>query len=239
MTGKQYAVIFEKTPNTLSSNWSASTNKTNSNSTNYPVTEVQDPHMWNDLKITPFTSDIPEFYYRFGDTIEAYPTPSSTGTVFEFNYKKKIIDLSEDDSTVTVSFTNDDETITSSGAFTSAMVGQYVLGLDGYWYEIESFTNANSMELTKVYEGTTDSGSTTIGQISTMPDGFEKLPLYRAVQEYFLGQESKQTIADRWGQKADKLEERLRAEHGIKTRNVVITQSNGGDYINPNLMIRI
>jgi hypothetical protein len=74
------------------------------------------------------------------------------------------------------------------------------------------------------------------GDETEFPEGYGMIPVYYAVYEYFLGQEEKQTVADRWKLRGDELMQAMMAEDGNKTTdvNVYINEflpPNGNNYI--------
>ena len=207
-------------------------------STVWPVIEVNSRQEWDILNMSSYSSDIAQFYFVNGtSTIEYWPTPSSGGNTITWDYEVKITDLDEDDVDITgtVTVTNGSTSVTDSGNnFVSGMVGRYIQSADGLWYEIAAFVGIGEVTLTKEYLGTTlASQDAKVAQLSILPDGFELLPVYDAVADYYLGQETKLNTADRFLERALVLEDRMKAEQGNKTTDVWI---NGGDIPldNPN-----
>lgn len=191
--------------------------------TSYTVKEAPDTQFWNTLNESVQNSDTPEFYIVRNNEIGLYPTPSTAGNTITIDYKKKIVDISNADYTTgTISITNGATAVTGSGTtFTEAMVGRYLKTGDGYWYLIASYTSATSITLDSAYlEVTVSGGSYTIAELSQLPDGFELMGVFDGVSEYYLGQEDKQSMSDRFKLRADELEQRMKIEDGNKTTNV-------------------
>lgn len=161
------------------------------------------------------TSDTPEAYFVFGKTFSFYPAPStSTAGAVTLNYKRGQRDLTIADYTTQGIFTasylppadSPDFTPTSvttssqivglTTTWTTSMAGRYLRinesntnnKGDGQWYEIASVESATELTLVTPYQGTSISGgnaSYTIGQVSIIPEEFQMVPMYRAIENYF------------------------------------------------------
>jgi hypothetical protein len=97
--------------------------------------------------------------------------------------------MSADDYTTgTISITQNTSAVTGSGTtFTASMVGRFIKCPDGLWYEIAAFGSTTTLTLAKTYEGVTFSGSTyTIGEIPILPDGFQTMLMYPALEHFFM-----------------------------------------------------
>lgn len=209
---------------------------------------------WNRLNMaTNTTSNIPEYYFIFGNTLSFYPKPSSsTADAITYQYRKRIVDLSIADYTTgtITSLANAGTAIVGSGTtFTADMVGRWIKitqttvagGGDGQWYEIGTYTSATSIGLLKPYQGTTITGATaayTIGQVPPYPETYHTLPVEYALWQY-------------WEQK-DNLNRALKAETnfkegirqmkkdvGGKTKSVVLDSGENYPVRNPNLYITL
>ena len=160
----------------------------------YVVQEEESQETWNYLHQNSQTSDIPQTYFvrlNYGvgkSELGIYPTPSSASNTITVIYEKMDKDLSNDAYTTgTVTFTNGDATVTGSGTtFTAGMVGRYIKGNDGYWYQIVTFTSTISIEIDKNYEGTTTASVTTaIHELFILPEEMQILPCWYALATYF------------------------------------------------------
>jgi len=82
----------------------------------YTPAPVQTIQEWTRLNALPYTSDIPNYYFIYNNTVQFWPIPSSSGNVISFNYKARVPDLSfADYSTGTLSsIAVGDNTITGS-----------------------------------------------------------------------------------------------------------------------------
>ena len=212
--------------------------------TNHVVYEAKDQREWNELKETDYTSDIPELFYVTGNQIEFYPTPSSNGNTITFFFKKAVKDLANADYTTgTVTGTNGSTGIEGAGTtFTDAMVGRFLkLDDDGYWYEIASFTDADTITLRKEFQGTTAAGASyTIGEMPVLPEAYHDLPAYYGAAQYWM----KEGEIARGREYLGLWEEgkaRLIRDHGNKTANVDISDGPAGTHerLNPNLYITL
>lgn len=205
----------------------------------YPILEVTERQFWNLLQqTTNFTSTIPQYYFIDAGKIYFYPTPSANNNTINYSYKMLVKDLANADYTTgTVTLTNGSTTVTGAGTtFTSAMVGRYLKGNnDGYWYKIQSFTNATTITLSKKFQGTTGAGlSYTIGEMPIIPESFHpSLVDYAAFQYYLLNKNFSvmQVYEKRWNE-AVKL---CAQDGGDKTGDVVIGMQK--EIQNPNLFI--
>jgi len=205
----------------------------------YPILEVTERQFWNLLQqTTNFTSTIPQYYFIDAGKIYFYPTPSANNNTINYSYKMLVKDLANADYTTgTVTLTNGSTTVTGAGTtFTSAMVGRYLKGNnDGYWYKIQSFTNATTITLSKKFQGTTGAGlSYTIGEMPIIPESFHpSLVDYAAFQYYLLNKNFPvmQVYEKRWNE-AVKL---CAQDGGDKTGDVVIGMQK--EIQNPNLFI--
>lgn len=205
----------------------------------YPILEVTERQFWNLLQqTTNFTSTIPQYYFIDAGKIYFYPTPSANNNTINYSYKMLVKDLANADYTTgTITLTNGSTTVTGAGTtFTSAMVGRYLKGNnDGYWYKIQSFTNATTITLSKKFQGTTGAGlSYTIGEMPIIPESFHpSLVDYATFQYYLLNKNFPvmQVYEKRWNE-AVKL---CAQDGGDKTGDVVIGMQK--EIQNPNLFI--
>ena len=205
----------------------------------YPILEVTERQFWDLLQqTTNFTSTIPQYYFIDAGKIYFYPTPSANNNTINYSYKVLVRDLANADYTTgTVTLTNGSTTVTGAGTtFTSAMVGRYLKGNnDGYWYKIQSFTNATTITLSKKFQGTTGAGlSYTIGEMPIIPESFHPSLVDYAVFQYWLINRNlpmMQIYEKKWNEAVKLCAE----DSGDKTGNVVIGMQR--EIQNPNLFI--
>ena len=129
----------------------------------------------NSGSLTSWTSDIPQYYFLDNGKIHIYPTPASANTVtlrFYQRFRDLVSTDFTDNSTGTVSITNGADTVAGSGTtFLSTDLGRHLRSdVDGFWYNIDTFTSTTAIELSRNFEGTTFTGSAF--KIGTLPFGF-------------------------------------------------------------------
>jgi hypothetical protein len=214
----------------------------------YQLREAPTRQFWDSLNFVPYTSDIPQFYYIFNKRLYVFPTPSSSSNTITYVYKTRIRDLSQADYTTgTVSATLNSATITGSGTtFIDDMADRWIRLTpttsdptgDGQWYQIASKVSTTSLTLYNPYQGTTVTGAAfAIGEMPLLPEDYQDLPLYRALEIYFTARVPDENRAAIWKQLYDEGYKRLEAEFGSKSWSVAITPNNT-DVINPNLFTR-
>lgn len=215
-------------------------------STIYTPQRCPNREFWDRLNISSYAADIPQYYYIFGGQVGFYPKTNASNTI-TFSYLKGHKDLSIADYTTgsITTATNGSTAIVGSGTtWTAKMAGRWLKITDsdtantgdGEWYEISSVTDATNLVLKREYGGTSISAGSadyTIGQISALPDGFHELPVYMAVEDYYI-RDKKPALADRYRILAQELERDLNKMHGNKTSDVNIYPDEP-EVINPNL----
>jgi len=174
--------------------WRIRSVKVEVSSTIYPLQEVKDENEWTRLNSVEVSSDVPTHFFIKPSTNEIgiYPIPSSDGNTITYSFQKRVPDYGETDySTGTVSVTNGSTAVTGSGTtFTSDMVGRYIK-VNKYWYKISSVTDNTHLTLLTEYGESTESGASyTISELVPILEGFENVPLYRALEVYFNSREN-------------------------------------------------
>ena len=200
----------------------------NVSDTIYTPAEVKDEVSWSILNRVSTSSDIPTYYFVKPSTNEfgLYPTSSTAGYTITQTFQKKVKDLGVSDYTTgTVTATNGSTAIVGSGTtFTAAMVGEYIKVTD-YWYKIESFTDITHITIDRNFGETTVSGSTfTISELIPLPDGFENMPLWKALGVYFDSRENT-AQANNYDKKYETALSNL-YKRDSKTSGDILTQSN-------------
>lgn len=185
----------------------------------FPLRVVNTLQEFNSYRVTNMTSNFPFLLYVENNNIHPYPYPSSSEDTFIVNYIKRVPDMSFADLTKTVSFTAGSTTATST-SLTSNLIGKYVKGLDGIWYTIVDVPSSTELTLKQEYAGLTNSGSTTIAELVPLPDGYEMTPVYMALADYYISDESKQGLYDRFSIRSKELIKSLNDEFGSTTDNV-------------------
>jgi hypothetical protein len=183
--------------------------------------------------LTPQRTGLAQYFYIENRTLFLNPAPDSSTDEIIVNYKRKIVDFTEEDTTAgTIDVVNDSAIVNGTGtSWTADLVGQYIQLPNGCWAEVIDVTAGNVLEIDLPYEGVTSTGNTyVIGQTEVFPDGFEYLSLYEAVGDYYHSVDEKLQTAQLWFQKAEALEERMRDELGNKTTDVAVNEIDNVYY---------
>lgn len=213
---------------------------------------------WDQLNLSKFTSDIPEWYFLFGGNsgagqqIGLWPTPATTGNTINVTQKCRVVDLQIADVTNITSdnIANGSTTLTlSSSAATAGMAGMWVqiatgtaanLG-DGQWYLITGVPTSSSLTLATAYGGTTlltaAAAVTTISQMPLLPEDFHDLPWVRASQVYWEKEDDERSdkFKGRWDEGLGQLIDAWSSPGG----DYVIDTGEDPELISPNLVIRL
>lgn len=203
---------------------------------------------WNALNRSSFTSDTPEWFYLLDGLCYFYPTPASSSNTVTFTGIKNFKDLSIADYTTgsIVSVAAGGTAVVGSGTtWTAKMAGRYIRFTDsdtantgdGEWYEISAVGSTTTLTLAKPYLGTAISAGSAayaIGQMSPLPDGYQEIPIYRAVALYY--SKNDKVKSAKFEGMADDLTKQMIEEYGAPTTSVVIEET---DTLmeNPNLYI--
>jgi hypothetical protein len=182
------------------------------------------------------------FIWNHNTQFGVWPTPASSGNTYTVNYQARNIDLSQPDYTTgTVTATNASPTLTFAGStLVGNMANRWIQisapAGDNQWYQILSVnTGANTAVLYGNYTGTTVSGASfVIGEMAVLPEDYQDLPLYRALEIYFTSIVSNATKAKLYQGLYERGYEQLNGDYGSKTTGVVLTDTDA-ELINPNL----
>jgi len=221
--------------------------------TQYTPQEITSRHQWNILnQSTDVESDIPSHYFidYVNRKVEIYPIPSSANiNAIELIYNRNYKDLTVADYTTgtIVTATNGDETIVGSSTVWTAKMADRWIRLtdsntantgDGYWYEIDSITDATNLELKDTYQGISivaGSGDYTLAQVSLIPESYQMLPIYYSLNIFFTSVQPEASRADRYSVLYERGMEKLREDNLSKSTNPVVSDIDGFDMENPNL----
>lgn len=203
--------------------------------TKYFPEEISSTREFDFLSAVASSASYPQFYSIFSDYIKFYPTPSDTSWTIHLKYRKMPLEMTADNYTTgTVSITQNTRTLTGSGTtFTAAMEGRSIKLGDGLWYPIETYSSTTELLLGKSFEGTTISGgSYIIGELPIIPDGFQTMLLYPALEHYFMmtGEENRSAF---YKGLYDRDVAQLKSRYTSRTSNQVFTQGRQ-HVINPN-----
>jgi hypothetical protein len=206
--------------------------------------DCPDRNYWDVLNTIPFTQDFPMFHFIWNQNTQVgiWPTPASNGNTITVNYQKRNIDLSQADYTTgTVTATNASSTLTFAGSTLVGNMANRWIQIsapqgDNQWYQILSVNvGASTAVLYGNYTGTTVSGASfTIGEMPVLPEDYQDLPLYRALEVYFTSIVPNPNQAKLYQGLYERGYEQLNADYGSKITSVVLTDTDA-PLINPNL----
>ncbi len=156
-----------------------------------PMREVVNPTEWDTINnfYSNSTSDYPYlFHVRLGK-LYIYPKVSTAGyTIKVLCTVNPVAMETEDYSTGSIAVTNGDETVTGTGtAWTTYVKAGCKIKINRKWYEVASVTDNTHLELTKKYQGTTESGITTYktGDAPVLPENYHSILWKMFCEEYY------------------------------------------------------
>jgi hypothetical protein len=166
-----------------------------------PVFSIQE---WTLLNSLPYTSDIPNYFFIYNNTVQFFPIPSTSGNIITFNYQGRVPDLSFADystGTLTTLATGSTDVVGSSTSWsataaypTGTDLGFFNLALkisppegDGIWYPIQSVTDDTNLVLMQPLQTvpSATAASYTIGQLPLLQEDFHDMLVYGALKVYF------------------------------------------------------
>lgn len=169
--------------------------------TRYTPIEIKSREQWDRInQSTTPTSDIPQYYFLTQNTVEFFPTPSSsTSNAITYRYGRKQKDLSITDYTTgsIVSIANGASAVVGSGTTWTTKMNNRWLRItdsdtdntgDGEWYEIDPVLTTTTLTLDRLYGGISISGGSAsyqISQVSLLPEAYHMLPIYKGLVLYF------------------------------------------------------
>lgn len=200
-----------------------------SGTTVYSPKFISSRDKWDKInQVSGYTSNAPEYAFVYGDQVGFYPILSTSDLTITYSYLKKARDLSVADYTTgnISAVTNGETTVTGSGTtWTSGMVGRYLQIDNGFWYEIESVESATSLTLARGYDGATISGGSAsyiIGQVSIIPEDFQILPVYRALEVFYTSIQPEKDRAQMYKTLYQEGLNRMQGELGTKNINPTV-----------------
>jgi hypothetical protein len=159
----------------------------------YTLTVIHSQQQWNAINEITFSGTvIPQFLFPRRDDFGTWPIPGASGNTITLVGRFLDRDMSiADFTTGTVTVTNNDATVAhSASGFTAAMVGRWFQTTDDqFWYRIASRTDADNIELSQAFQGTTAAGAAfTIGESPEIPPELHELLPHKAAAKYLMGQ---------------------------------------------------
>lgn len=206
-------------------------------STLYTLKEATSRQEWDYMNTSQSTqSNIAEYFYVFNGQYGLYPKPSASNLTLTIIYQRTQKDLSISDySTGTITTaTNGSSVVVGGGtAWTSKMNGFWIQITDslsdntgdGFWYQIESVSDANHLTLSTNYNGTSISVGTApyvIGQCSVIPEEFQILPVYKACEIYYTSIQPETQRAQLYGKMYDEGMKRMFSDLTNKSTSPVL-----------------
>lgn len=152
-------------------------------------------------------SAYPVYFFVKRNTIEFYPTPSTSAYTITYRYKKTVKDMTASDFTtesIKTATVGSTAIVGNTGTtWTAAMVGRYLrITDDGIWYEISAVPTSETITLAREFAGTAVVAGTAayiIGEMSMLPEDYQDTPVNYALWQYYL-QKKDLNMADRYKQ---------------------------------------
>lgn len=185
----------------------------------FPLLIVNSEQEFNRYRVTNFTSNFPRILYVKNNTIYPYPYPADDTIEFQVNFIKRVPDMSFVDVSTTGTVTLGSPTVTGTG-FLTTYIGKSLRAADGIWYEIIDVPNSTHITLKQNYAGLTTTGAITIAELVPLPEGFELTPIYLALADYYISDESKEGLYDRFLSRGNDLLTGLKDAFGSTTDSV-------------------
>lgn len=222
----------------------------------YQPVPIESRQEWDTINFLPYTSDIPQYFFIYGNKLEIWPIPSTTGNIITFNYQTRVADLTFADYTTgtldTAGMVAGSTTVT--GLATAWAGGTFPVGTDisyynlkiranppygdGIWYPIRQFNSNTSLtlDLPVVNAPNITSATTyTIGQFPLLSEDFHDMPVYGALKTYY---SSIVKDVDRYKEFDALYSERLQLlEAYAGTKSVNVDLGAPPQAVNPNLFL--
>jgi hypothetical protein len=158
----------------------------------YPLVIIHSQSDWDALNQVTFSGTaFPQYIFPMRDHFEVWPIPAAAGDTITLVASLLDRDMTQEDYTTgTVTVTNNSATVEGAGTtWTAAMVGRWFqANEDQYWYRINSFTDADTITLESVFEGSTKAGDTyTIGEVPEIPPELCELIPHGVAADFYAG----------------------------------------------------
>jgi hypothetical protein len=158
----------------------------------YPLDVVHSQMQWDQLNEITFSgSAFPQYIFPMRDHFEIWPIPQASGDTITLVASLLDRDMTvEDYVTGDVTVANNSVVVTGNGTtFTAGMVGRWFqTANDGFWYRIESFTNATEVKLESAFQGTSGASQAyTIGECPELPPELHELIPHGVSADFFAG----------------------------------------------------
>jgi hypothetical protein len=201
-----------------------------------PLTKIDDEETWRYLKQLDITGEPTHFFVRGFDGFELYPKPSNNvtdGLMLVFEPKApyfRASDIDDDITSSTVTVTQGDQTVTSSGTpFTPGMVGrgfEVTDGTDTRWYRISEYTDSSHIELENYYQGASGSAKTfRIGEVMDLPEEYLEGPSAFALWRHWKRRGNKSKAVEAFQEFTDTLD-MAREWYAQQTSSAIVNASD-------------
>lgn len=204
-----------------------------------PLQEIVSPTEFDRLSSYGDTSssDYPQvFQVREGD-LYIWPKTSTAGNTFTVWYKKRPLPIkTEDYSTGTIAVTTGDETVTGTGTLWSTYLkAGNKIQINDKWYTIASIASNTALELTKKYQGVTETGIDDYLASDTpiIPEDYQSILWKKFCEEYYTKVKDNDKRAMYQQMRLETMKDLKKFSSSESTTNVW-ANSNGTRLINPN-----
>lgn len=210
---------------------------------------------WKRLNFLPYASDIPNYYYMFGNTLSIFPIPSTTGNTITFTYKRNVSDMTYDDYSTPGTFAASGMVIGSTSVigsgttwastyptgvdltYANLFINALPPGGDGQYYQIANFTDNTHLTLVEpIVNAPNITGALmVIGQYPLLQGDFHDMLIHKALMVYF---SSIKKDPEQFKLFQGLYTERLGLlEDYLSTTEVNVDLGSGYNYPNPNLFL--
>jgi hypothetical protein len=209
----------------------------------YVPPEIRSGSDWAKLNNVQSYSSIPQYWYvsNRSKKVKLWPIPTDVSGTIKIGYVKKIRDMSTTDYTTGSVYVGTANSIYFNGVGTSwgsTMIGRSICvtasstQADNYWFEIDNVSSAGSLTVKESIPAAFGSVAYTIADLIPMPDGFEDLPTWYALSQYYQTKE-KPTIAREYERVyKEGIEELINRDSRSATN--LITKKEPLDIVSPN-----
>jgi hypothetical protein len=208
----------------------------------YALKEVRDDRQWRILNNTVVTG-LPYSWFISTHTghVELYPIPSDSKGTIRMNYLKKVRDIGVTDySTGSVTATSGGTAFTGAGtAWGTLFAGRSIsvsgtdTPIDGYWFEIDRVNGVGTIEVRESIPNAVNNATYKISELIPLPDGFEDIPLWYALDRYYQIKE-KPVLAREYERKYKEQLGELQNRDMRSASNIIEKQYEGEGMMNPN-----
>ena len=223
---------------------------TTSGTTNYYPRLITSREQWDKINATTSTTgNVPQYIFIFNGQIGFYPkfTSASISSTLVYHIRYKDLSVADYTAGTITSIANGGTALVGSGTtWTAGMVGRYIQipeaqSGDGYWYKISAFVSTTALTLDRPYEGASISAATatyTIGQCSLLPEDYQILPVFEALEIYFTSAKPDSVKRALYKDKVREMKQEMMEDYGSTGLDPTVSEeiyppSNPNNYIFP------